>query len=407
MATNTTDWWSDQAEQVRTLYGVRMPVFRAGDMVACRSISKRCFYDLAAVKFRIGSIYVGATEHMGCAPTTIGKHLTKFNNVGMDKLEHGDGQARAFAIVVEDIGVLVQDGYSHEDGVGAEETFAQDLLSFLRAQGCEPHDLNRVLRGNSVRKCELTGWLVLYCCLYSRRPTPGTPRDLRQAALDAGLLATASGGARVGLSDGARRFVVEWYLDRGSSGGYGDCARALKRAFPAEPLRSDSTIGTVYSRLAERIEGLPKPQRASDVDVAGDVSALLGRLDDAGRAALETAAVAAGQQRRPPEGSRIWVQFFDADEAVFPGGSGPDDMWCGVVRGGQVFGADSAAGWVGDPEPFDHNGRWDYAPLASAAAPLASGFNTGPWSPCEHDRFRSAFMKERGDLRGDRLAHEK
>ena len=89
-----------------TLYGVRMPVFRAGDMVACRSISERCFVDLAAVGFHIGSIYIGATEHMGCAPTTIGKHLTKFNNVGMDKLEHGDGQARAFAIVVEDIGVF-------------------------------------------------------------------------------------------------------------------------------------------------------------------------------------------------------------------------------------------------------------------------------------------------------------
>ena len=28
-----------------TLYGVRMPVFRAGDMVACRSISERCFVE--------------------------------------------------------------------------------------------------------------------------------------------------------------------------------------------------------------------------------------------------------------------------------------------------------------------------------------------------------------------------
>ena len=429
-----------------TLYGVRMPVFRAGDMVACRSISERCFVDLAAVGFHIGSIYIGATEHMGCAQTTIGKHLTKFNNVGMDKLENGDGQARAFAIVVEDIGILVQDGYSHEDGVGAEETFAQDLLRLLRAQSCEPHVLNKVLRGNSVRKCEHTGWLVLYCCLYSRLPTPGTPRDLRKDAIERGLLATASAGPHLRLSDGARQFVVEWFLDRGSSGGYGDCARELKGAFPDEPPRSASTIQTVYSRLAERIPGLPQPRHreTSDVDVAGDVSALLGRLDDAGRARLETAAEAARRQRRPPEGSRICVQFFGRDGAVFTGGSGPNDMWCGVVRGREVFGADPDADWVGAPEPFDHNGRWDYAPPTSepaavpspppppseplAAAPPSrrrqrrraptttasptapppkkkrktnSGSNERPWSPCEHDRFVEAFMKERGNLRGD------
>ena len=34
MATNATEWWSDPPEQVRNLYGVRMPVFRAGDMAA-------------------------------------------------------------------------------------------------------------------------------------------------------------------------------------------------------------------------------------------------------------------------------------------------------------------------------------------------------------------------------------
>ena len=399
MATNATEWWSLPAFHVSNLRGVLTPFFRARDMAASTPITKQCFEDLAAVDFIIRALYGGGSGHMGSVTTCISRHVDKFNDVGMDKLENGE--ARAFGILIEDLGKYVQDGYQHKDGEGAEETFAQNGLRLLSALGCEPKVLNKELRGLSVRKDKLTQSVVLYFSLYSRVPTPGTPRDLRKAAIERGLLVTASGGARLGLSDGARQFVVEWFLDRGRSGGYGDCARDLKVAFPDEPLRTAKTISTVYSRLAERIEGLPQLGSASDVDVAGDVSALLAGLDDAGHAELETAALAAARSLRPGDGTRICVQFFDADEAVFPGGSGPDDMFYGVVRGGQVFGADSAADWVDDPEPFNPNGRWDYAPLASAAAPLASGFNKGPWSPCEQARFGSAFMKERGNLRGD------
>ena len=251
MATNATEWWSLPAFHVSNLRGVLTPFFRARDMAASTPITKQCFEDLAAVDFIIRALYGGGSGHMGSVTTCISRHVDKFNDVGMDKLENGDGQSRAFGILIEDLGEYLQDGYKHKDGVGAEETFAQNGLRLLSALGCEPKVLNKELRGLSVRKDKLTQSVVLYFSLYSRVPTPGTPRDLRKAAIDAGLLAIASGGARLALSEPARLFVVEWFLNRGRSGGYGDCARELKVAFDAKRAAYEERINAVTARLEE------------------------------------------------------------------------------------------------------------------------------------------------------------
>ena len=430
MATNTTEWWSLRPFHVSNLRGVLTPFFRARDMAASTPITKQCFDDLALADFIIQALYGGGSGHMGSVTTCISRHVDKFNDVGMDGLENGDGQARAFGILIENLGEYVQDGYKHKDGVGAEETFAQNGLRLLSALGCEPKVLNKELRGQSVRKDKLTQSVVLYFSLYSRVSTPGTPRDLRKAAIDAGLLAIASGGARLGLSEPARQFVVEWFLNRGRSGGYGDCARELKVALPDEPLRPAGTIATVYRRLADRIPGLPQPGSAL---VIGSVAGLdaAGRADLAAALSARTCGGRFDGRALPRDGAELYVEFVDASGEVVGGGSGPQGMWRCVLRGGEVVGADPGADWVGDPYPFDPTARWVYASLASAAAepasspssasptatpppptplnsassasttttsptapPPASGFNKGRWSADEEALFEPAFQAE-------------
>ena len=366
-------WWKRQELRYSHIYRRDVPCFPAGSFDDIDQIVDEVLADIFGIGFVIKAYYAGASKNWGTAPQIIGAHLMELNNVGVAGLKDGDAQAIAFAIRIADLGHLKQDGKIRKDGDGAEETFRQLVLAKLRRRLSELCELNINCCGASVHKDELDGSLIVYVCLYSLVRPAGGPRDLLRDALAKGLVVRGSGGSRVRISRAVQDFVVNWCVARGSSGGFDDCAVALARALPGEPPRTGAACCSLYGRLAPRIEGAPQPREASDVDVAGPVSALLAGLDDAGRAELVTAAERPPPRRRPPSGARIYVRFFDRDGAAVAGGSGPDGMWCGVVCGGEVFGADPGADWVGAPEPFDYRtAEWKYAASpASEPAPEA------------------------------------